>query len=819
MALQSFTVTLGAFLDSSNSGANYVTSKPVYVKNNAGVLANIFSDFDGLLPIPQNGINNISNNLGQFTFFVDAGDYIIECDGQTTPVTIVGADYFNNKINDVANSIVGLLSGLLIEAYDVPAFTGDTFTLPKQANSVYVTINGRGLGASDVELSEDGLTVTLLNHSVTDADTVVARAAFVDLTISGGGGEGGGVNTIPALVALGDSFDDGYQVSVASYHNVFSGGAGVYAWSESQLKATHNGGTIIDPTAPFPADWNDDAEREAWYNANNAGTGCWVRANDSSIRDACFGVKADNVTDDYLALDNAVKSSVKNLDLVVGTRYITQQINAVPNGKVIKGLGGMGNAAVRGEFEGGVFENATGQWWKNKFINIGVQNASTSVNAAAIKGTMYQGRVEDCVITCFGGKGLHLLGNAYCVENVIEHNYFNGCKYGIYAESGSHANTDAWIVDNYFWRGSGSRETAIVNSIYCETPSGSTFRGNHFYGGSDDAMLRLFGGDNVSILDNYFEGSDNPRLKIQGGNPSTFTITGNKFWMGDGNKTDSLGDKSSIISFRFNLYNPCSISFSGNIFSGGVNEVPIFSMRNGDDGVSGIKISFDKSNVLRGSYSLADLAASGDADVPVLGRIDSNHSEFVYESTAQNESPTSFACSEFHQYDTGNAETFPVLASNTASVSWKPKIVHNLATTTEISLSSGATIENNRRIKPGEIAIIRTVDSSTYRLEFLKEKSLTVTSYPLTTLDFGAGSSIPAGGQVESNIEPLGYPLTNPETILTCYPKSLAPGLVATVYYNQSAFNNWVLRLTNTTGSSITNTTSTAIVNIFEGEA
>ena len=106
MALQSFTVSIGALRDVNNNDKNYVSGEAIYVKTIGGSFAQIFRDLAGTSEIAQDGLANKTNESGQFTFFVEAGDYILEYQNQSTPVTIVGADYFNSRIEESVNQII-----------------------------------------------------------------------------------------------------------------------------------------------------------------------------------------------------------------------------------------------------------------------------------------------------------------------------------------------------------------------------------------------------------------------------------------------------------------------------------------------------------------------------------------------------------------------------------------------------------------------------------------------------------------------------------------------------------------------------------------
>mgnify|MGYP000347870335 CR=1 FL=1 len=106
MALQSFTVSIGALRDVNNNDKNYVSGEAIYVKTIGGSFASIFRDLAGSSEIAQDGLANQTNEKGQFTFFVEAGDYVLEYQSQSTPVTIVGPDYFNNRVEETVNQII-----------------------------------------------------------------------------------------------------------------------------------------------------------------------------------------------------------------------------------------------------------------------------------------------------------------------------------------------------------------------------------------------------------------------------------------------------------------------------------------------------------------------------------------------------------------------------------------------------------------------------------------------------------------------------------------------------------------------------------------
>jgi hypothetical protein len=148
MALQSFTITIGALTDAGNNGKNYVNNQPVYIKRTNGTLASIYRDLAGTSQIAQDGLSNVTNSKGQFTFFVEAGDYNAEYQSQVTPITVVGPDYFNSRIDETVNQIILDLStsrGFRVKGTFAAGFT---YELP---NDVGLDASGNAWIYTDVD--------------------------------------------------------------------------------------------------------------------------------------------------------------------------------------------------------------------------------------------------------------------------------------------------------------------------------------------------------------------------------------------------------------------------------------------------------------------------------------------------------------------------------------------------------------------------------------------------------------------------------------------------------------------------------------------
>ena len=79
------------------------------------------------------------------------------------------------------------------------------------------------------------------------------------------------------------------KTNVISYHEDGKDGGGIFHWNSSQVKANHNGGTIIDPTIPFPTDWTDQSQLKSWFLVN------WEKGTAYSLNDLRTPTTANGV--------------------------------------------------------------------------------------------------------------------------------------------------------------------------------------------------------------------------------------------------------------------------------------------------------------------------------------------------------------------------------------------------------------------------------------------------------------------------------------------------------------------------------------------
>lgn len=160
---------------------------------------------------------------------------------------------------------------------------------------------------------------------------------------------------IDSISALLSAKQDASQLlEVKSYHGGWAAlltgpiGGGTFTWVSSRSKADHNGGTVIDPTAPFPASWSDQTQLAAWFDSANAGSGCWVRVYSGTIHSEWFGAFGDATTNDTIALNALLSSAMDKQRVqfypatysVVGTLLLADKADVCVdfnNAKIVQG--------------------------------------------------------------------------------------------------------------------------------------------------------------------------------------------------------------------------------------------------------------------------------------------------------------------------------------------------------------------------------------------------------------------------------------------------------------------------------------------------
>jgi len=110
---------------------------------------------------------------------------------------------------------------------------------------------------------------------------------------------------------------------VSGYHEKGDGAFGSHIFEfDPECTEPHNGGTIIDPDAIFPTNWNDSTQVDNWYNYNSSKTGRFKLKYNGAVNIKWFGAK--NGIDSTLAINSAFKN--ENVFIPLGIYKISNKI-------------------------------------------------------------------------------------------------------------------------------------------------------------------------------------------------------------------------------------------------------------------------------------------------------------------------------------------------------------------------------------------------------------------------------------------------------------------------------------------------------------
>ncbi|MBP6083731.1 MAG: hypothetical protein KA732_21040 [Providencia sp.] len=136
---------------------------------------------------------------------------------------------------------------------------------------------------------------------------------------------------------------------VISFFSDKGRGGGRFIYKSDIDKSTHNGGTIIDPTAQYPTNWKDNQQLTNWFNSANEGNGVWVKLVEGAVNISEFGylpeydctkflfaVEKSEIK--HLHLDSNVGISdhitLKNIDALTGDSVEVKPLSGTPSLKI-----------------------------------------------------------------------------------------------------------------------------------------------------------------------------------------------------------------------------------------------------------------------------------------------------------------------------------------------------------------------------------------------------------------------------------------------------------------------------------------------------
>lgn len=195
MALEQITFNIAAFNDNDAGGNNYYDGVIYEVFNMNDTLADIFSDASGTSQINQDGIANVSDDVGGVLFFIDAGNYYFTVGDERRDFKAGDLDVSALKANDIIQDekILALEEGqqggvivfqtyAILDAY-TPANTAEERTSYKVANDPDSSLNGYYSWVSGTSYIKDA---DLVTNTIEESNTSVGVSgkAVSDYTVA-----------------------------------------------------------------------------------------------------------------------------------------------------------------------------------------------------------------------------------------------------------------------------------------------------------------------------------------------------------------------------------------------------------------------------------------------------------------------------------------------------------------------------------------------------------------------------------------------------------------------------------------------------------
>ena len=343
----------------------------------------------------------------------------------------------------------------------------------------------------------------------------------------------GGTSPVIAQIDGVVGYTENSSIEFSGYHSANDGGGGLFYWDNTKSKADHNGGTIIDPTAPFPSNWDNQTQLAAWFDSNNAGTGCWIRQFAGAVNVKWFGAYADasKTSSNVLAFQRTFDFAYGNVLVPDANIYEVElgEGNFWINGPVgfpTSNLQGRGFMVLKGR--GGIITVAEDEVG----IGEGIFTSLRSIPTPDSTDDLFTGNIviDDILFVgdiATGGKPVVFNGDRlYNIE-------IKSCKfYEIYMVARSFRNKGAGFAQGYF-------QSLYIHHCH--------FARCGFVGVDEGGgILHGFSSYNVRVLENFGEGSLGYFVHLNGGASRSFSMF-NNIWESGGMILDATNIEGQLV--------------------------------------------------------------------------------------------------------------------------------------------------------------------------------------------------------------------------------------------------------------------------------
>ena len=338
------------------------------------------------------------------------------------------------------------------------------------------------------------------------------------------------VSTLPKL---GTAKPGDYFI-VEGFHAIGDGGQGEFYWDTNEPKRNHDGGTVLNPDAIFPAQWNNSAQMRNWFNHPYLATGCWVRKHLDQANICWFGAIPDGTTDNGFVFEGISRSvadgRLTRLFIPKGTYAIkTPETFLVENfdgefilygdhraSKILIQPGAAADPFVFRECHGVIIRDFS--YTDNRRVTVtgfSFQNCSDV-------------RVQNMMFTGLNGNTIEFTHNKStnsgkaCNNILIKQNEFYQCGKagdGVVIVEPMFPSQNAMVIDNWFKGGVGPTQTAIKAGCAMED---CVIRDNEIDGITGNGIV-VEGYMNVEIESNTVQNFAGNAIQLRASTVKTFT--------------------------------------------------------------------------------------------------------------------------------------------------------------------------------------------------------------------------------------------------------------------------------------------------------
>lgn len=225
---------------------------------------------------------------------------------------------------------------------------------------------------------------------------------------------------------------------VTGYHEGTNYGGGLFKFRGNLAHSMHDGGRYISPLAVMPSDWNEESQRNAWYNPIGlSGYGVFERIDFDTNLITNFGARMD-----YSVNANTILNKMSNIGLPIKvpmgklkvegmTRDIPEGGNINMTSMIIYGVPTHGGTDQTYGWENGSVIQGEGDLFLD-VVNTVMHNILVRNTPGTTKGKLFtlgayaQGEFSNCI---FGPSNYHFFNPGFGIVGYNVKPYYRNCRF------------------------------------------------------------------------------------------------------------------------------------------------------------------------------------------------------------------------------------------------------------------------------------------------------------------------------------------------------------------------------------------------------